>query len=122
MIGSTEISDTSHACATTVDDGDGLGDDEADALGDGPTELVGVGEPVVVGVGVGDVDATVFDTDGLEVTGLDEAAATPDHGCAMSSQTAAMTTTRTSSTMSRRRRYTAFDGRGRGSGLVTVTG
>ena len=115
-------------------DADGAGDPEAggdaepDAAADGVRDAVDVGA-VDVGVGVDAVDAVGAALDGAGaaaegVIGLVAAAGVPDHGRAISSQTTAMITTRISSTISLRRRYTAFDGRGRRgcSGLLTVTG
>jgi hypothetical protein len=100
-----------------ADEPEAPGDEPGDELGDGLGEVVAVGE--FVGVGLGVCTATVV---GGDVVDVDAALALPDQGRAISSQITAMTTRRMSSTISRRRRYTAFDGRGRGSGVVTVTG
>jgi hypothetical protein len=111
------ICDVSHADVTALLEGAGDCPVEPVPFGEGLWDFVAVGEFVGVGLGV----CTAAEAAG-EVADVDAAVALPDHGRATSNQTIAMTIRTMSSTISRRRRYTAFDGRGRGSGVVTVTG
>ena len=121
MTGSTRMSPDVHATTEGVADGDAAASGVVVASGSVVGSGVGVGL-AAGGVGSGDTAAEVRVALGDGVVAPAGSTAEPRHGWAMSSQTTATTIAITSSSTSRRRRYTAGECRLRGVGVAIDPG